>query len=92
MDQVAAYNAQHRDALVRAGALFTRPWLDLDKSNPLDCVDPDRRFGNASGKNVLCLEGGGGQQSAAFSLAGAHVAVVELPAGQIERDREVARH
>src|SRR5688572_3386894 len=92
MDEVASYNAQRWDALVRANALFTRPWLDLDQINPLARVDTDGRFGDVSGKHVLCLASGGGQQSAAFSLAGAHVAVVDLSAGQIEGDKEAARH
>ena len=92
MDEVASYNARRWDALVRANALFTRPWLDLDENNSLDRVDPEGRYGDVRGKYVLCLACGGGQQSAAFSLAGAHVAVVDLSAGQIERDKEAARH
>lgn len=92
MDEVASYNARRWNTLVGANALFTRPWLDLDRDNPLDRVDPGGRYGDVRGKHVLCLASGGGQQSAAFSLAGAHVAVVDLSAGQIERDREAARH
>jgi ubiquinone/menaquinone biosynthesis C-methylase UbiE len=92
MDEVATYNAQRWDAMVRANALFTRPWLDLDKNNPLERVDPEGRYGAVLGRNVLCLASGGGQQSAAFSLAGAHVSVIDLSAGQIERDRAAARH
>lgn len=92
MDDAARYNAQRWSALVAADALFTRPWLDLDPETALAGVDPDGRFGGVRGKQVLCLASGGGQQSAAFALAGAHVAVVDLSAGQIERDREAAQH
>lgn len=92
MDEVASYNARRWDSLVRAKALFTRPWLDLDQADPLARVDLDGRFGDVRGKRVLCLASGGGQQSAAFSLAGAHVTVVDISSGQIERDREAARH
>jgi ubiquinone/menaquinone biosynthesis C-methylase UbiE len=41
---------------------------------------------------VLCLAGGGGQQSAAFALLGAQVTVVDLSDAQLERDRQVAAH
>ena len=44
------------------------------------------------GKRVLCLAGGGGQQSAVFALLGAKVTVLDLSVEQLERDREAARH
>jgi predicted SnoaL-like aldol condensation-catalyzing enzyme len=42
--------------------------------------------------NVLCLAGGGGQQSAVFSLLGSHVTVLDLTPEQLERDRQAADH
>ena len=44
------------------------------------------------GKNVLCLAGGGGQQSAVFSLLGAKVTVFDLTAEQLEADQRAAEH
>jgi len=44
------------------------------------------------GENVLCLAGGGGQQSAAFSLLGANVTVLDLTPEQLESDQVAARH
>ncbi len=41
---------------------------------------------------MLCLAGGGGQQSAAFALLGANVTVVDLSAEQLQRDGEAAAH
>jgi SAM-dependent methyltransferase len=41
---------------------------------------------------VLCLAAGGGQQSAAFGLLGAHVTVLDLSPHQLERDRLAAEH
>jgi ubiquinone/menaquinone biosynthesis C-methylase UbiE len=44
------------------------------------------------GKNVLCLAGGGGQQSAMFSLLGAEVTVSDLTPEQLEADQRAAEH
>jgi SAM-dependent methyltransferase len=41
---------------------------------------------------VLCLAGGGGRESAAFSVLGARVTVFDLSAEQLERDRAAAAH
>ncbi len=41
---------------------------------------------------VLCLAGGGGQQSAFYSLLGATVTVLDLTPEQLERDRMAAAH
>lgn len=45
-----------------------------------------------AGQNVLCLAGGGGQQSAVFSLLGANVTVLDLTPEQLESDQKAARH
>jgi SAM-dependent methyltransferase len=45
-----------------------------------------------AGKDVLCLAGGGGQQSVAFALLGARVTVVDLSEAQLQRDRAAAAH
>ena len=71
MDDIARYNMARWDALVRARAVFTRPWLDLTPDEARQMVDPDGRLGEMAGRRVLCLAGGGGQQSAAFGLLGA---------------------
>lgn len=43
-------------------------------------------------KDVLCLAGGGGQQSVAFALNGARVTVLDISEGQLLRDKEAAQH
>jgi SAM-dependent methyltransferase len=78
--------------MARANQLFTRPWLDLTPGAARERVDPWGLLGDWAGKDVLCLAGGGGQQSAAFALTGARVTVFDLSEDQLERDREVARH
>ena len=92
MDEIAEYNKERWKALAQANALFTRPALHLDLSTARERIDPDGRLGELAGKRVLCLAGGGGQQSAAFALLGAQVTVLDLSEPQLQRDREVAKH
>jgi len=92
VDEVARYNIERWRALNEADALFTRPALELDAAAARQRVDPAGRLGDLGGKPVLCLAGGGGQQSAAFALLGARVTVVDLSEAQLQRDREAAAH
>src|SRR5687767_4813557 len=46
MDSIAAYNLRRWEALDRAGAVWTRPWLDLDPAEARRRVDPHGRFGD----------------------------------------------
>jgi 2-polyprenyl-3-methyl-5-hydroxy-6-metoxy-1,4-benzoquinol methylase len=78
--------------LAEAKALFTRPWLSLTAESARERVDAEGLLGELSGKDVLCLAGGGGQQSAAFALLGANVTVTDLSEAQLERDRVAAEH
>ncbi len=92
MDEIAEYNKARWKALAEADALFTRPKLDLDYQTAKELVNPDQRFGDVKGKKVLCLAGGGGQQSAAFALLGADITVFDISEEQLVRDRKVAEH
>lgn len=92
MDEVARYNIARWQALADADALFTRAMLDLTPETARQKIDPHGRFGDLAGKRVRCLAGGGGQQSAAFALLGATVAVLDLSEAQLERDRAAATH
>lgn len=92
MDAVAEYNQARWKALAEVNALFTRPRFDLDVETARVFVDPTRLLGELGGKDILCLAGGGGQQSAAFALLGANVTVVDLSAEQLERDVLAAKH
>jgi SAM-dependent methyltransferase len=92
MDALARYNIARWSALVDAGAVFTRPALDLDPSLAQALLDPERRLGDVAGKTVLCLACGGGQQSVAFALLGAHVTVIDLSDAQLQLDRLAAAH
>lgn len=92
MDDVARYNQERWKALAAANALFSRPRLDLDRETARKLICWVEFFGSLEGKDVLCLAGGGGQQSAAFALLGANVTVVDLSEEQLEGDRRAARH
>jgi ubiquinone/menaquinone biosynthesis C-methylase UbiE len=92
MDNVSNYNMKRWEALVKANALFTKPWLDLNADSAREQIDRWGLLGDLSGKEVLCLAGGGGQQSAAFALLGASVTVLDISAGQLVKDRQVAAH
>ena len=92
MDEIAQYNIDRWRALNEVNALFTRPALHLDLQTAQEKVDPERHFGDLTGKRVLCLASGGGQQSVAFALLGAQVTVTDLSAEQLQRDQEAAAH
>ncbi|MBI4790519.1 MAG: class I SAM-dependent methyltransferase [Chloroflexi bacterium] len=90
MDEIARYNIARWQALTQANALFTRPFLHLDVASARARIDPDGWLCELSGKTVLCLAGGGGQQSACFALLGAAVTVVDLSEEQLQKDRQAA--
>ena len=91
-DELARHNVKRWDALGWAGAVFTRPWLDLDARTAWQRLDPEGWLGELEGARVLLLAGGGGQQSAAYALLGAHVTVLDRSRAQLARDREAAAH
>src|SRR3712207_4397567 len=66
--------------------------LDLDEESAREYVDPRGWLGRLEGRRVLCLAGGGGRESAAFSVLGARVTVFDLSEEQLERDRRAAAH
>ncbi|MEZ4557434.1 MAG: class I SAM-dependent methyltransferase [Caldilineaceae bacterium] len=92
LDAIAAFNRDRWEALVAADVPYARPLLDLDTAGAAATVDPYGLLGDVAGKEVLCLAAGGGQQSAAFGVLGAHVTVVDITAGQLAKDRQVAEH
>lgn len=92
MDSIYHFNQERWEALVKAEALFSRPWLNETQQSARQRVDPAGRLGDLRDKDVLCLAGGGGQQSVAFALNGSRVSVFDISEGQLQRDRDAARH
>jgi SAM-dependent methyltransferase len=92
--------------MVEEGCGYTVPWLDLDvplirqyargelaaPPEPIWEVYPPSVLAGVSGKDVLCLASGGGQQSAVFGVLGAQVTVIDFSAGQLAGDRAAAAH
>lgn len=91
-DEIARYQIARWRALAAADALYTRMRLDQTPESARQTLDPDGWFGDVTGKRVLCLASGGGQQSVGFALLGAEVTVCDLSAEQLERDRTAAAH
>ena len=92
VDDIAGYNRERWARLVRARAVFSRPKLALNPESARAYLDPVGVLDDTAGRRVLCLAGGGGQQSVAFALLGAEVTVFDLSPDQLRRDREAAAH
>ena len=97
MDELADYNRERWEALVAAGTEYGRPLLDLDRESARAWIADqallsDEAIANLAGKDVFVLAGGGGQQSAALSVLGAEVTVMDITEGQLAGDRRAAEH
>jgi SAM-dependent methyltransferase len=92
LDEIAVFNRERWEELAAAGVRYSRPILDLDPVKARQLVDPERALGPVDDLDVLCLAGGGGQQSAAFGLLGCRVTVLDLSPTQLARDRTTAAH
>ena len=91
------YNRERWNALVAGDIEWSRPRTDLDAAGARAILEEGGRLDmlgidDFSGKNVLCLANGGGQQSVIFSLLGANVTVLDLSDAQLEKDRQMAAH
>ena len=85
LDDAARFNRDRWEDLARAGVGFSRPWTDLDAARARERVDPEGMLGGVAGLDVLCLAGGGGQQSVAFAILGARVTVLDFSSTQLGR-------
>jgi SAM-dependent methyltransferase len=90
-DRVAEDARARWEALGRVNGPLTRPWQLADAETARARVDPSGLMARFLGEDlrgihVLLACGGGGQQSAALGLLGAHVTVVDQDAGQLARD------
>jgi len=94
MDELAKYNKERWEELAKNNIEFSRPYLDLTPEKAKQVVDKEGilKESDINGKKVLCLAGGGGQQSAAFGLLNADVTVFDLSETQLERDQIAAKH
>jgi SAM-dependent methyltransferase len=89
-DELSRINRERWNALVEARVAYSRPMLELTPESARDVVDNAGLLGDVSGKRVLVVAGGGGQQSVAFALLGAEVTVYDLSDAQLAQDRLAA--
>lgn len=92
MKNISKKNEETWDELARNGVLCSQPKLELTAEEAKAYINRHGFYNdNLEGKNVLCLACGGGQQSIAFALLGAHVTVVDFSKEQLEKDKLVAK-
>ncbi len=97
MDDLIQYNKERWNALAQANYTYTRPFLDLNAQKARAWLNslgeaPSGLFDSLTGKDILCLASGGGQQTAVFGLLGANVTVFDLSDTQLARDKQAADH
>jgi len=92
MDEINIANRQRWNALANANVEWSRPFLTYTPEQATEYIGRYGIIKNVAGKKVLCLAGGGGQDSVAFGLLGAKVTVIDLSDVQLERDRQAAAH
>ncbi len=92
MDEIAKYNTQRWDCLGEVEALLTRPDLTFTHETASRRFEIDGHLGTLDGRDVLCLASGGGHQTCAFAMLGAHVTLVDLSASQLKSDQRAADH
>ncbi len=90
-NQAENRNEELWDELAKQGVLCSQPRLGLTPEEALKFINKHGFYEeHFEGKYVLCLACGGGQQSIAFALLGAHVTVVDFSSEQLGKDQLVA--
>ena len=92
MDELIKHNRERWNALADAHVMHSVPFMDYTRLDAENHVYGSGIVSDVTGKKVLCLAGGGGQESVAFGLLDAKVTVLDLSDVQLERDREAAQH
>lgn len=85
------HNERAWNRRAEAGARFARPAGDEEFLHPLKQLDGLGWLGgDIRSQKVLCLAAGGGRHAPLYAAAGAHVTVVDISAGMLELDQQVA--
>ena len=92
MDNINKINRQRWNALANANVEWSRPFFELTREQATKYISRYGIIKDVSGRIVLCLASGGGQDSVAFGLLGADVTVMDLSDIQLEHDRQAAAH
>ncbi|MFN2234482.1 MAG: class I SAM-dependent methyltransferase [Anaerolineales bacterium] len=92
MDEINKINRERWNALASANVEFSRPFFDYTIEKAAAYIYRYDIIKDVSGKKVLCLASGGGQDSVAFGLLSAKVTVMDLSDIQLARDQQAAAH
>jgi SAM-dependent methyltransferase len=92
MDDISKNNRERWNALAHANVEYSRPFMDFTVDEANRYVYRHGVLKDVTGKRVLCLASGGGQDSVAFGLLRADVTVLDLSDVQLARDRQAAAH
>ena len=96
MDKLAQHNQERWTELISNGVDFGKPFADYDAEKAFAYLNQWANLEQIgltdfTGKQILCLASGGGQQSVCFSLLGANVTVFDLTPAQLASDRAMAQ-
>jgi len=91
MDNIGKVNRDRWNSLARANVEYSRPFMNITIEEAEKYVYRHGVLTDVTGKKVLCLASGGGQDSIAFGLLDADVTVLDLSDVQLERDRQAAK-
>jgi ubiquinone/menaquinone biosynthesis C-methylase UbiE len=92
MNSIIQENRDRWNKLADAGVFHSLPFFDFTIEDAKEYVFRYGILKTVQNLNVLCLGGGGGQDSVAFGLLGATLTVLDLSDVQLARDREAAQH
>jgi SAM-dependent methyltransferase len=92
MSKIISDNRNRWNDLAHAGAVYSVPFLEFSIEQAREHVCRYNVIDKVENLNVLCLGGGGGQDSIAFGILGANVAVLDLSDEQLNRDKKAALH
>lgn len=92
MDDITKANRERWNDLADAGVQHSVPFYKYSLEEARDYVCRYDILNDVHDLKVLCLGGGGGQDSVAFGLLGAKVTVLDLSDIQLARDKEAAIH
>ena len=92
MDEISKINRVRWNSLAEAQVEYSRPFLSFTREDAEKYIHRHGILKDVTGKQVLCLASGGGQDSVAFGLLGADVTVLDLSDVQLERDQQAAAY
>lgn len=92
MNRIIQENRNRWNKLADVGVIHSVPFLEFTIEEARQYVFRYDILNDVQGLDVLCLGGGGGQDSVAFGLLGANITVLDLSDVQLARDKEAVLH